>query len=103
LDARGFTAQGVLGALLQMEAAFGRVRSARNAPRTLDLDVLDFAGQALNLPGLSVPHPRLKERLFVLEPLSALWPHWRHPISGERAIDLYHALQRNAAPKPIAG
>ena len=96
LHAPGFDAQAVLGALLATEAAFGRIRSVRNAPRTLDLDLLDFEGQVLAIDGLILPHPRLHERAFVLEPLAEVAPDWRHPVTGRTAAAMWAALQQRA-------
>jgi 2-amino-4-hydroxy-6-hydroxymethyldihydropteridine diphosphokinase len=86
----------VLDVLLSIEKQFGRVRGERNAPRTLDLDLLDFAGLTLDGPGLVLPHPRLHMRAFVLEPLAEVCPGWRHPASGRSARELLDALA--AAP-----
>jgi 2-amino-4-hydroxy-6-hydroxymethyldihydropteridine diphosphokinase len=62
----------ILQALQAIEKDFGRARSHRNAPRTLDLDLLLYGDQLLNLPDLIVPHPRLTQRAFVLKPLAEL-------------------------------
>ncbi|WP_256461207.1 2-amino-4-hydroxy-6-hydroxymethyldihydropteridine diphosphokinase [Desulforhabdus sp. TSK] len=64
---------------LQVESRFGRVRQVRWGPRTLDLDILFFGQQVIDLPQLQVPHPRLHERRFVLVPLSEIAPFWKHP------------------------
>ncbi len=83
----------LLHLLKQTEAAFGRTASARNAPRPLDLDILDYHGQVINYDGrtksqgetLTLPHPRMLERPFVLMPLAEIAPHWADPIK-KRAI-----------------
>ena len=62
----------LLGRLLSVENGLGRVRSERWGPRTIDLDLLLYGGERFDEAGLSVPHPRLHERRFVLEPLSEL-------------------------------
>ncbi|AOY00478.1 2-amino-4-hydroxy-6-hydroxymethyldihydropteridine diphosphokinase [Jeongeupia sp. USM3] len=67
-------APAVLDALLAIEAGLGRHRSFRNAPRTLDLDLLLYGDATLQLPQLSVPHPRMHERAFVLLPLLEIAP-----------------------------
>jgi len=73
----------LLGRMQQIERAAGRVRTAeRNGPRSLDLDLLFYGQQCLEIPELSVPHPRLHERAFVLEPLAELAPAFRHPLLG---------------------
>ena len=63
-----------LAALFAIEATFGRVRSIRNAPRTLDLDLLLYGTERHDSPGLTLPHPRLAERAFVLAPLAEIAP-----------------------------
>ncbi|MDP1652782.1 MAG: 2-amino-4-hydroxy-6-hydroxymethyldihydropteridine diphosphokinase [Rhodocyclaceae bacterium] len=63
-----------LAALFAIEASFGRVRSLKNAPRTLDLDLLLFGAERRAAPGLTLPHPRLAERAFVLAPLAEIAP-----------------------------
>ncbi|MFT0533559.1 2-amino-4-hydroxy-6-hydroxymethyldihydropteridine diphosphokinase [Castellaniella hirudinis] len=68
------TASALLGALQAIEQAHGRLRPYRNAPRTLDLDLLWYAGLFIDLPQLTVPHPRMHERAFVLRPLMDLAP-----------------------------
>jgi 2-amino-4-hydroxy-6-hydroxymethyldihydropteridine diphosphokinase len=72
----------LLELLHAIETAFGRVRSRPNAPRTLDLDLLAHGGTVLTGAGLILPHPRLAERRFVLQPLAEVAPDWRHPITG---------------------
>ena len=67
-------AMSLLRRLQAIELAHGRERPYRNAPRTLDLDLLWFDGQSLDLPDLTVPHPRMHERAFVLAPLQELAP-----------------------------
>ena len=68
------TAPALLAALLQQELQGGRERPYRNAPRTLDLDVLLFGSARIDSPALTVPHPRMAERAFVLMPLAEIAP-----------------------------
>lgn len=75
--------EALLAALHAIEAAHHRARPYPNAPRTLDLDLLDCAGALRDGPGLVLPHPRLHERAFVLRPLAEVAPRWRHPRGGE--------------------
>jgi 2-amino-4-hydroxy-6-hydroxymethyldihydropteridine diphosphokinase len=77
-----------LAALRRIEAAFGRRRDASNAPRTLDLDLIAHGRLVLDEPGLTLPHPRAHERLFVMGPLAEIAPEWRHPVLGETAAEL---------------
>jgi len=82
----------VLERLLAIEARFGRERGARNAARTLDLDLLDYDGLVMTTPSLSLPHPRLHERRFVLAPLCEIAPGWRHPQLNATAAELLARL-----------
>jgi 2-amino-4-hydroxy-6-hydroxymethyldihydropteridine diphosphokinase len=91
---------GALLALLHgIEDRFGRVRGARNAARTLDLDLLDYDGEMIETPALTVPHPRLHERRFVLVPLAEIAPLWRHPRFGLTAGELLAPIP--AAEQPL--
>lgn len=75
-------ARELLDRLLAIEAAAGRTRPSPMAPRTLDLDLILFGNEMIEEPGLTVPHPRFRDRLFVLEPLSELAPGWIDPGTG---------------------
>jgi 2-amino-4-hydroxy-6-hydroxymethyldihydropteridine diphosphokinase len=83
----------LLDLLLGLEAEFGRLRTERNAPRLLDLDLLAY-GDRVSPPGEVpiLPHPRLHERAFVLLPLRDLAPAWRHPRLGRTVDELIAAL-----------
>jgi 2-amino-4-hydroxy-6-hydroxymethyldihydropteridine diphosphokinase len=88
--------EALLEALLAIESQAGRDRSAeveRWAARTLDLDLLFYADECIDRPGLSVPHPRLHERRFVLEPLCDLAPRLVHPREGVTISELAHKLR----------
>jgi 2-amino-4-hydroxy-6-hydroxymethyldihydropteridine diphosphokinase len=74
--------------LLQIEREFGRRRGIKWAPRTLDLDVVDYAGLVTDAAHLMLPHPQAHERSFVLRPLADIAPDWRHPVTGEGVVDL---------------
>ncbi|MEN3109755.1 2-amino-4-hydroxy-6-hydroxymethyldihydropteridine diphosphokinase [Uliginosibacterium paludis] len=81
----------LLEALFGIEQRFGRQRSKRNAARTLDLDLLLYSHEVLDMPGLHVPHPRMHERAFVLIPLSELAPEAHIPGRGP-VMELLDAL-----------
>ncbi len=68
--------------LKRIEQKLGRRPTFRYGPRLVDLDILFYGDQVIDLPGLAVPHPRLAERAFVLVPLAELAPALRHPITG---------------------
>ncbi len=76
-------ARAVLEALLAIERERGRERPHANASRTLDLDLVLFGNAVIAEPGLVVPHPRFRERRFVLEPLAEIAPDFVDPVSGD--------------------
>jgi 2-amino-4-hydroxy-6-hydroxymethyldihydropteridine diphosphokinase len=87
----------LMQALLDIEKTFGRVRSVKNAPRLLDLDLLDYDGRTLLDGIVTTPHPHLHERAFVLHPLRDIAPEWKHPETG---INI-HALIASLPPQEI--
>jgi 2-amino-4-hydroxy-6-hydroxymethyldihydropteridine diphosphokinase len=92
----GLSARALLDRLLDIERQDGRERPAPGASRTLDLDLILYGNARVNEPGLAVPHPRFRERLFVLEPLAELVPGWVDPVSG----DAVSALLQRAQQRP---
>lgn len=89
----------LLRALKDIERDFGRRRGQRWGDRVLDLDILAAGATQLRLPGLAVPHPRLAERRFVLDPLVMVAPDWRHPVTGHSARQLHaRALRPKGLP-----
>ena len=82
----------LLGLLHEVETDFGRERSTPNAPRPLDLDLIDYQGKVERV-GVDLPHPRMSARRFVLEPLAEIAPDWRHPVTGEKIGALLSALE----------
>lgn len=92
----------LLEALLALEARRGRTRVRPKAARTLDLDLILYDGLAVDRPGLTLPHPRFRERPFVLAPLAALAPRWRDPVTRCTMAGLWRALQAGAAAQCAA-
>jgi 2-amino-4-hydroxy-6-hydroxymethyldihydropteridine diphosphokinase len=92
----------VLEALHRLEAEFGRARHARNAARTLDLDLIAYGREIVAAPGLNLPHPRAADRRFVMGPLAEIAPGWRHPVAGRTAAALAEsaAVGRDASAIP---
>ena len=92
----------LLGALLGIERDLGRMRSFPNAPRTLDLDLLMVDNVILDTPELTLPHPRLHERAFVLVPLAEIAPKLVHPGPGKGIQELVHTLPDQGGVKVSA-
>ncbi len=83
----------LLDFLLGLEKSFGRVRTVKWGPRTLDLDILFYEDLKLDIPGLTVPHPLMHERLFVLAPLAEIDPDWIHPGVGLSVREMLDRLK----------
>ena len=88
------TPSDLLAALLAIERERGRQRPHRHAARTLDLDLILYGDWVVNEPGLSVPHPRFRERRFVLAPLAEVAGDWLDPVTGKTVSALLRSLPR---------
>jgi 2-amino-4-hydroxy-6-hydroxymethyldihydropteridine diphosphokinase len=69
--------------ILEIEYSMGRIRTKKNAPRIIDIDILYFNKEIINLKNLVIPHPAIQDRRFVLIPLNSLSPNFIHPVSGK--------------------
>jgi 2-amino-4-hydroxy-6-hydroxymethyldihydropteridine diphosphokinase len=86
-------ARALLDTLLAIERDLGRERPFPGAPRTVDLDLILYGDAVIDeAPSLIVPHPRFRERRFVLEPLAEIAPDWRDPITGQTVEELLRLL-----------
>jgi 2-amino-4-hydroxy-6-hydroxymethyldihydropteridine diphosphokinase len=89
------TPRHLLDLLLAIEAEHGRTRPFKGAPRTLDLDLILLGDAVVKQPGLEVPHPRFRERFFVLGPLAEIAPDMRDPVTGMKVTELLKALLKD--------
>ena len=87
------SARAVLDALLAVEQHLGRERPYALAPRTIDLDLILYGDSVINEPGLTVPHPRFRERRFVLQPLAEIAADWVDPATRKTIRELLDVLR----------
>lgn len=89
----------LLETLLEVEQQFGRIRRQKWGPRTLDLDLLLYGDLILKTSKLQIPHPRMKERAFVLIPLAEIASDWIDPITGLSIADLLKAVDSSGVKR----
>ena len=91
----------LLARIQKIEKQLGRKRGVPKGPRTLDIDILLFGNSVIDAPDLVVPHPRMTERRFVLEPLAQLSPELRHPVLRRTVSELLGGVSAQAVrPHP---
>lgn len=95
--------QELLKTLLAIEEEFGRVRTVKNAPRLIDLDLIAYDDVVLNDPDLILPHPRMDGRAFVLLPMSDIVDDWIHPVRGKTLQAMVAALPIDQKAQAIEG
>ena len=76
----GLSAEQMMKKILEIEGQMGRVRAAKNAPRIIDIDILFYNDEIINIPDLIIPHPRMQDRKFVLMPLNEIAANHMHPV-----------------------
>ncbi len=92
----------LLETLHKIENDFGRVRTVRNAPRVLDLDLIAYDDVVIDRPELIIPHPRMHLRAFVLRPMAEVAAKsWRHPVSGQTLAGLLDSVSDQQAERVV--
>jgi len=86
----------LLSRIGKIERELGRIRIMAKGPRTIDIDILLFGDFVIGTRELEVPHPRMSERRFVLEPLAELAPDLRHPVNGKTVSEMLSETQAQA-------
>lgn len=93
--------EALLNTLLDIELEMGRIRAEKFGPRTIDLDILFYGSDIVQTPVLEIPHPRIAERRFVLEPLAELIGDQIHPVTGVRIQEMLHHCPDHLAVRKI--
>jgi len=92
----------LLSAILGIEHQMGRRRTQNKSPRPIDIDILLFGNSVIDTHGLTIPHPAMHERRFVLEPLTEIAPEVRHPVFNRTVRELRNALPPGQAVRRMA-
>ena len=93
----------LLHRMQRVEQRLGRRRGVRRGPRTIDIDILLFGNHIVHTPVLTIPHPRMTERRFVLEPMRELAPELRHPVSRRTMTELLSEVRDRSRVERTAG
>lgn len=91
----------LMAAILAIEQRMGRQRKQQKGPRTIDIDILLFGSSIIDIPSITVPHPKLHQRRFVLEPLAEIAPELRHPLFKRSVRELRDALPAGQTVKRV--
>jgi 2-amino-4-hydroxy-6-hydroxymethyldihydropteridine diphosphokinase len=97
----GLSPQELMTAILGIEKAMGRQRAQKKGPRVIDIDILLFRDVALDSAEVTIPHPAMHERRFVLEPLAEIAPEARHPVLNKTIRELRDALPSGAEVRKL--
>ncbi|MGA9391404.1 MAG: 2-amino-4-hydroxy-6-hydroxymethyldihydropteridine diphosphokinase [Candidatus Sulfotelmatobacter sp.] len=95
------TPEELMAAILRIEKEMGRHRVREKGPRTIDIDILLFGNETRHSPEVTIPHPAMQERRFVLEPLAEIAPKARHPVLKKTVLELCDALPQGQAVRKL--
>jgi 2-amino-4-hydroxy-6-hydroxymethyldihydropteridine diphosphokinase len=100
---RDWKPHALLNYFREYETTMGRKRDIPNGPRVIDLDLIAYGAETLKDPQIEVPHPRFRDRDFVLLPLCDVWGEWKDPITGKTALVLLSELEKKQpfSAKPL--
>lgn len=93
----------LLARIRKIETEMGRRRVTPKGPRNIDIDILFYGRSVIGTPELQVPHPRIGERAFVLEPLAEIAPDLRHPVTGRTAHEMLAAIEPQGVRRLAVG
>jgi 2-amino-4-hydroxy-6-hydroxymethyldihydropteridine diphosphokinase len=93
----------LLAGVLEIEQDMGRKRLQKKGPRTIDIDILLFGTSIVETKGLTIPHPAMHERRFVLEPLAEIAPEVRHPVFKRTVREMRESLPPGQAVRKVSG
>jgi 2-amino-4-hydroxy-6-hydroxymethyldihydropteridine diphosphokinase len=97
------TPEHLMAAILQIEQKMGRQRTQPKGPRIIDIDILLIGDKLIDSPALTVPHPAMHQRRFVLEPIAEIAPSLRHPLLKKTILELLHALPAGQTVRKYQG
>lgn len=92
----------LIAAILALEQEMGRQRRQQKGPRTIDIDILLFGSSVIEIPSLTIPHPKLHQRRFVLDPLAEIAPEARHPVLKRTIRELRDGLPPGQTVRKVA-
>jgi 2-amino-4-hydroxy-6-hydroxymethyldihydropteridine diphosphokinase len=98
-----YNASALMTLILEIEKQMGRIRKEKWEPRVIDIDILFFNDEIISTENLTVPHPHLHERKFVLIPLKEILPNYIHPVFKKTVSEIFNQLKESSIVNPVVG